>query len=283
MTNEDLNEAISQEEAIEKAREIIKKLGYYEFNVEKVELIKYPDDYEMEWMIIGKEQISINLDAYTGKLVSFSAYNLDDTKIENKLGKEEVEKVMTDIYERLGYSKEEYILTALNKVEITDDSPLWQGDFCKIYDGIVNEFECIRLTVIPETNELRGVNVFDCKTENNPVIISEEETIQIAKDKAKELNKDLNRIKDITAKIKFEKLNTMVYHEEMNEKEQEEKIKENTTTNQNTNELYDYRLEELVRKVWRVEIEYKNDVFTERDSYFVDCETGKILGGDSIK
>ncbi len=263
MTNEDLNEAISQEEAIEKAREIIKKLGYYEFNVEKVELIKYPDDYEMEWMIIGKEQISINLDAYTGKLVSFSAYNLDDTKIENKLGKEEVEKVMTDIYERLGYSKEEYILTALNKVEITDDSPLWQGDFCKIYDGIVNEFECIRLTVIPETNELRGVNVFDCKTENNPVIISEEETIQIAKD--------------------FEKLNTMVYHEEMNEKEQEEKIKENTTTNQNTNELYDYRLEELVRKVWRVEIEYKNDVFTERDSYFVDCETGKILGGDSIK
>lgn len=263
MTNEDLNEAISQEEAIEKAREIIKKLGYYEFNVEKVELIKYPDDYEMEWMIIGKEQISINLDAYTGKLVSFSAYNLDDTKIENKLGKEEVEKVMTDIYERLGYSKEEYILTALNKVEITDDSPLWQGDFCKIYDGIVNEFECIRLTVIPETNELRGVNVFDCKTENNPVIISEEEAIQIAKD--------------------FEKLNTMVYHEEMNEKEQEEKIKENTTTNQNTNELYDYRLEELVRKVWRVEIEYKNDVFTERDSYFVDCETGKILGGDSIK
>lgn len=263
MTNEDLNEAISQEEAIEKAREIIKKLGYYEFNVEKVELIKYPDDYEMEWMIIGKEQISINLDSYTGKLVSFSAYNLDDTKIENKLGKEEVEKVMTDIYERLGYSKEEYILTALNKVEITDDSPLWQGDFCKIYDGIVNEFECIRLTVIPETNELRGVNVFDCKTENNPVIISEEETIQIAKD--------------------FEKLNTMVYHEEMNEKEQEEKIKENTTTNQNTNELYDYRLEELVRKVWRVEIEYKNDVFTERDSYFVDCETGKILGGDSIK
>ena len=217
----------------------------------------------MEWMIIGKEQISKNLDAYTGKLVSFSAYNLDDTKIENKLGKEEVEKVMTDIYERLGYSKEEYILTALNKVEITDDSPLWQGDFCKIYDGIVNEFECIRLTVIPETNELRGVNVFDCKTENNPVIISEEEAIQIAKD--------------------FEKLNTMVYHEEMNEKEQEEKIKENTTTNQNTNELYDYRLEELVRKVWRVEIEYKNDVFTERDSYFVDCETGKILGGDSIK
>ena len=217
----------------------------------------------MEWMIIGKEQISINLDAYTGKLVSFSAYNLDDTKIENKLGKEEVEKVMTDIYERLGYSKEEYILTALNKVEITDDSPLWQGDFCKIYDGIVNEFECIRLTVIPETNELRGVNVFDCKTENNPVIISEEEAIQIAKD--------------------FEKLNTMVYHEEMNEKEQEEKIKENTTTNQNTNELYDYRLEELVRKVWRVEIEYKNDVFTERDSYFVDCETGEILGGDSIK
>lgn len=263
MTNEDLNEAISQEEAIEKAREIIKKIGYYEFNVEKVELIKYPDDYEMEWMIIGKEQISINLDAYTGKLVSFSAYNLDDTKIENKLGKEEVEKVMTDIYERLGYSKEEYILTALNKVEITDDSPLWQGDFCKIYDGIVNEFECIRLTVIPETNELRGVNVFDCKTENNPVIISEEEAIQIAKD--------------------FEKLNTMVYHEEMNEKEQEEKIKENTTTNQNTNELYDYRLEELVRKVWRVEIEYKNDVFTERDSYFVDCETGEILGGDSIK
>ena len=214
-------------------------------------------------MIIGKEQISINLDAYTGKLVSFSAYNLDDTKIENKLGKEEVEKVMTDIYERLGYSKEEYILTALNIVEITDDSPLWQGDFCKIYDGIVNEFEFIRLTVIPETNELRGVNVFDCKTENNPVIISEEEAIQIAKD--------------------FEKLNTMVYHEEMNEKEQEEKIKENTTTNQNTNELYDYRLEELVRKVWRVEIEYKNDVFTERDSYFVDCETGKILGGDSIK
>lgn len=50
-----------------------------------------------------------------------------------------------------------------------------------------------------------------------------------------------------------------------------------------TDNTYGYRTENLVRKVWRVEIEYNNDLFKDLEAYFVDCTTGEILGGDAIK
>ena len=280
VTSEDRKKALSEEDAKNIAIETIKKLkNNEEVTIKKAELIKYPDDKEMEWFIQTNEQISVNVDAYTGNLTSYSDNSIDDTKIASTMNKENVEKTIKEIYQNLGYS-EEYVLTNLQKNAITDDTNLWQGDFCKMYDGIVNEYECIRLTIIPEIKHLWGLNIFNTKTENNPVEISKEEAIEIAKSKSKALGKDESNIKSITAKLKFEKMNTFVYSQEVYE---ESISNNNVTTIQSTNDTYGYRTENLVRKVWRVEIEYNNNLFKELDSYFVDCTTGEIIGGDAIK
>ena len=289
VTSEDRKSALDEEEAKNIAIEITKKLkNSEEVTIKNAELIKYPDDKEMEWFIQTNEQISVNLDAYTGKLISYSDNSIDDTKIASTMNKEDIERTIKDMYQNLGYS-DEYTLTNLQKYAVTDDTNLWQGDFCKVYDGIANEYECIRLTIIPEIKHLWGVNIFNTKTENNPIEISKDEAIEIAKAKSISLGKDENNIKNITAELKFEKMNTFVYSQEVYE-ESINSISNNVSNNndnitniQSTDNTYGYRTENLVRKVWRVEIEYNNDLFKDLEAYFVDCTTGEILGGDAIK
>ncbi len=84
-------------------------------------------------------------------------------------------------------------------------------------------------------------------------------------------------------------MNTFVYSQEVYE-ESINSISNNVSNNndnitniQSTDNTYGYRTENLVRKVWRVEIEYNNDLFKDLEAYFVDCTTGEILGGDAIK
>lgn len=280
VTEEDKQNIMTEEEAKEKVLEIAKKLGYDNLNIEKAEIIKYPDDKEIEWMFNFKEKIFIQIDAYTGKLRSFSDNSIDDTKIESKMSKEEVEQVIREIYNNLGYTNE-YTLIDLSKVSVVDNTNLWQADFCKVYDGVVNTYECIRITVIPETNHLYGLNIFDYKTENNPIEISEEDAINIAKEKAKSLGRKEEEIESINAELKFEKMNTFVYSQEMYE--ERNNVSTNTTTISSTEDNYSYRTDNLVRKVWRIEIKYKNDLFSDVEAYFIDCTTGEIIGGDAIK
>ena len=45
----------------------------------------------------------------------------------------------------------------------------------------------------------------------------------------------------------------------------------------------DESVERKVRKVWNVKIEYKNDMYEDIDEYYIDCTTGKIIGGDTVK
>ena len=71
-----------------------------------------------------------------------------------------------------------------------------------------------------------------------------------------------------------------IYEESINEIRENETV---DTTIQSTDDIYGYRTDNLVRKVWRVEIEYINDLYKEKDAYFVDCTTGEIIGGDSIR
>lgn len=78
-------------------------------------------------------------------------------------------------------------------------------------------------------------------------------------------------------------MNTFVYSQEQSIIERDNNIISNTTTIQNTDDNQVYVTNETVRKVWVVEITYKNDLFTDKDSYFVDCTTGEIIGGDSVK
>lgn len=274
ISEKDEQKSITQEEAIKKAKEITENFGKTFGNVSRAELNKINN--KPEWYIDTENKISITLDS-TGKLLSFSDWSIDDTKIPSTVNKQEAEKLIKEMYLKLGYKEGEYELSSLQKNRITDDANIWQADFCKKYDGIYNPYQCIRISIIPEVNHLLMLNIFDYNFENNPIVISQDEATEIAKEKAIELRND-KTIQKIETKLDIKKMNSYVYSRE----QYNNNNLNNITDSLNTDDFTVYKTEDIVRKVWVVEITYENDIFTDKDMYFVDCTTGEIIGGDSI-
>ena len=284
VTEKDKQEAISEEEAKQKGTEILSKIGIEDVNTTYAKLVKYPDKNQMRWQIGYDNDISITLDAYTGRFMSYYSFT-DDAKIRSTYNEEQARTALQEVYDdlNLGFGGK-YSLVHLEKVLIDEDSPLWTGDFCKVYDGIKNDYECVRLTIIPETKQLSGLTIFDYVTENNPVEIDEGAAIQIAKDKANKIRNGQGEIDEISAKLSFEVMNPYIYSMEQGvQTEETAEIPDNYIQDSTTDELTSYRTEQLVRKVWLVHIKYKSELFADEMKIFVDATTGETIGGDSVK
>ncbi len=281
ITPNDVDESLTKDEAINIARKITENLGKNFGNVVRAEMNKI-DIYDLNWYIDTDTKISVSIDAKTGKLKQISDWGIDDTKIESKVSKDEAERIAKQIYNELGYKDGEYELASLKKNALTDDTNLWGADFCKKYDGIYNIYQCVRITFIPEIKQLTIYTLFDDEFENNPIIISKEQAIETAKNKAISMRPE-GIIESIDAKLDIRKMNAFVYSQEQSIIERDNNIISNTITIQNTDDNQVYVTNETVRKVWVVEIVYKSDLFADKNSYFVDCTTGEIIGGDSVK
>lgn len=288
ITEEDINKSISKEDVINIATNFAKKYNKVFGNVTKCDLNKSTDD--ITWMIVTDTGFSVNIDGTTGKLIQMSDFSIDDTTIPSTVNKLEAETIAKEIYLSLGYSEGDYVLADLKKNAITDDTNLWQADFCKEYDGIYNYYQDIRITFIPETKDIVILTIFDEDFENNPLVVTKEEAIEIAKQKAKDLGKSEDKISTVTAKLDIRKMNPYVYSQEQITIPKPEwnslnNTSNNITTISTTDEVTLYDTEDIVRKVWVVEIEYEQNqyLFSEKDMYFVDCTTGEIIGGDAVK
>ena len=241
---------ITQEEAIQIAQEFVSSIGKDFGTVESAELIEILN--KTRWQIRTDKKLDISIDSKTGKMFSYFDTSIDDSKIASKLNKNQVEQKIRQKYNELGYKDDEYKLTKLQRNVYNN----WQADFCKEYDGIYNQYQCIRISIIPEVDHLNCLVIFDEEFENNPVEISKENATEVAKSKAKELRKD-DSIKEITTTLEIKEANGFFKTDES--------------------------VERKVRKVWNVKIEYKNDMYEDIDEYYIDCTTGKIIGGDTVK
>lgn len=275
---DDKNKSIDEQEAIQNAIKITKELGKDFGNIKNAEIKKI--DGKTQWYIKTDTELSIDLDAKTGKLIHYSDFSVDDTKVPSKVTRQEAEKIIKEIYLKLGYKDKEYELASLEKSSISDDANIWQANFCKKYDGIYNNYQCIRISVVPEVNHLLMLTIFDDYFENNPIVITQNEATEIAKNKASKLRKDA-KIQNIETKLDIKKMNAYVYSREQSEEQNNNLEVINETTE--ITDFTSYRSEEIVRKVWVIKISYANDLFTDMDMYFVDCTTGEIIGGDSTK
>lgn len=274
----DKDKSISEQDAIQYANEIAKLIGKDFGNIRTAEINKISG--KTQWYIRTDTELSIELDAQTGKLIHYSDFSIDDTKVPSTVNRQEAEKIINEMYLKLGYKEKEYELASLEKNGISDDTNIWQADFCKKYDGIYNNYQCIRISVIPEVNHLLMLTIFDYDFENNPIVITQNEATEIAKNKASELRKDA-KIESIETKLDIKKMNTYVYSREQSVEEKDNLDVINETTD--ITDFTSYRSEDIVRKVWVIKISYANDLFTDMDIYFVDCTTGEIIGGDSTK
>lgn len=280
---EDLKSIISKEQAINIAKEDVKKYGLElkEEEIVETKLQKAPNYDEISY-IIKTNNLQISINATEGKFRSFWLDDNYSTEEIEKMtsSKEEIIKVAKEKLKEYGIS-DEYKLSYISS-NISDDeekSYLWYLWFSKQYDGLFNETQSISMTIIPKVNQVISFSITDEPFDNNEIVITEEEAINIAKEKDKVINTKNYIVSSVEAELAIKRVNPEVY------------LKENGLTNGNetvtledgTTYSYNaYKMNGRARKVYVVTISYEDRPFDQKRKYFVDCTTGEVIGGEDI-
>lgn len=274
LTDEEKSKCITEQEAEEIANNFLKKIGFDEQTIQNLNLYKDFIKKENIWKL-NSEKVTMEINAENGeiKFVNIPTY---EYKIPSNYGitREQARKVALELLEK--YKPEnydgEYELVNLTRNSENDKSAyIWYADFYKKYDDLINPEEEISIGWIPTINALYSLRFENIKYENNEQKISKEDAIKIATEKDNQIEKN-KEIAEVKAEIRIRKMNEKVYLRE-NYKEEYEK-----------NPFYDfeenailYKTEERVRKVWCVVITYSGK---SGYTYYIDCTTGEIIGGN---
>ena len=274
LSDEEKQECISEEEANELGNKYLKQVGLEDEEILNQNLSKEFLSDKNEWGMSSKIA-TMTIDAKTGdlKIIQVPTWNY---KIPYNYGinKEEAKEVAYQLFDKIKEDNIEgdYELVTLRRNMETDEaSYIWYAEFQRKYGDLINPNESVFIGWVPTINGIYQIKIQRDKFENNEIVKTKEEAIEIAKEKDRKVAPE-RTIKNIDADIRIEKMNAEVYLRE-NKKEDYENgkiLKEDGV----------YKTEERVRRVWLVNIEYekqedKMDSFT----YFVDTTTGEIIGG----
>ena len=274
LSDEEKQECISEEQANELGNKYLKQVGLEDEEILNQNLSKEFLSDKNEWGMSSKIA-TMTIDAKTGdlKTIQVPTWNY---KIPYNYGisREEAKEVAYQLFDKIKEDNIEgdYELVTLRRNMETDEaSYIWYAEFQRKYGDLINPNESVFIGWVPTINGIYQIKIQRDKFENNEIVKTKEEAIEIAKEKDRKVAPE-RTIKNIDADIRIEKMNAEVYLRE-NKKEDYEYgkiLKEDGV----------YKTEERVRRVWLVNIEYekqedKMDSFT----YFVDTTTGEIIGG----
>lgn len=288
--------AITKEEARIKFEEILKKFGYESEKIISIELADNPSNDSLFYRATTENKFLIDIDAKdTRNFKIFTDIAYKD--IDNYRGtQEEVEKVAEEICRKYGYDLSQYnhkeitfnIAESVFEKSLTnntyiepspDDANIWRVKYNKEYNEVVNNYEEVTIGIIPEINELYYFIYTNKAPENTDIVIDKEKAKEIAVAKENKLNIGYN-IKNTNVELDIVKMNGYAHIRENNFKQYYEQTH---TANYPLDKIQYYRVEERIRQVWRVELEfeqqnnseYNEDSFT----YFIDTATGEVVGG----
>ena len=290
INEEDLKNIISEEEAKRKAIQGIKRFGIEvsEEDITNIFLDKsMPNIYSLLYTItISDGEMYIDIDALTGEFTGFNISNID-TKFTGHQLMEEYATTKENVKDAVKEKKQEYrfgdeyeLVELSNGTENDEEkSGFWYASFAKKYDGIVNKYQSVSIAIIPTINYVYLVNIQDVAFENNPIVINEKEAIKIAKKVDKKINTEKYKTDKITASLSIEYMNGEVYLKEngMVEGDKVITLEDGTTLQYNI-----YKASQEIRKVYVVEVSYKNRPDERPRKYYVDTTTGEIVGGENI-
>lgn len=285
VTQEDLSNVISKEEAVNKAKEELKryKIDLDVNKIQSVELEKNPNYDEITYIISLSKTEQFFINARTGVLNYFC--------VDEFLSLEELEKCTStreDVLEQAklklkeyGYDENEYKISYVNSNNGDDEnkSYLWYIWFSKEYDGVFNEYQSISMTFIPKINMVQSLSISDEPFDNNEIKITMEQAIDIAKEKDKIINSENYIQKGVDAKLEIVRVNPEVYLKE-NGLENGNKVA--TLEDGSTYSYYEYKMNGRVRKAYKVTISYENRPLGLTRTYYVDVTTGEVIGGEDI-
>lgn len=291
------NNAITKEEAKVKFEEILKKFGYENEKIISIELVDNPSDDSLFYRATTENKFLLDIDAKDTK--NFKIFtDIAYKDIDKCRGtQEEVEKVVQEICKKYGYDLSKYshkevsfnisqsaFESKLEKHISIENSPedanIWQITYNTEYNGVVNKYEEISVGIVPGINKLEHFTYTDKTPENTDIVIDKEKAKEIAVEKENKINIGHN-VKNIDIELDIVKMNGYAYLRENN---YEHYYESRTTPNYPIENLQYYRVEERVRQVWRVKLEFeqKNDFKYEKEdsfTYYIDTATGEIVGG----
>lgn len=295
VTEEEKKEIITEDEARNIGIEVLNKLGYENQTINRIELKKgYTDDVPSYYMVKTKwgyeEGLMVQLNANDGEFIAFEDMDLKYKHLPTeKLSDDEISRIATDYYKKIGLDENLYKLT---ETKINDyyfqnqASDLLSANFYKYYNEIANKYESFHVAFISVNGEIMLNSIIvnlDNTFQNNEVLISKDNALNIAVNKEKEFSK--YDITNTDVELSIEKMNTFIYRIENDEFDQSEEIEEKTY----------YKTDNITRNVWKVKVEHgflgkdfgierKNEYIKEGMSkyYFVDATTGEIIGGSNV-
>ena len=284
ITEESKEENITEEQAKEIAIGKLKGIG---LNTNIVETNHYKDTHSNRiiYSFTNEEKYDIDIDGKTGML--FSIWNGNSTYSDGtKITVDEAKEVAMKYYKLLGFKEGEYEITSVRSDHIvgSEEKPGHEIDivFSKKYGEIYNPFEKISIEIFAKTRDFLNIMVQSSPFDNNEIIITKDEAIQIA------LNEDAkietNKIIETEVEKMVVTMNTEAY-ERINNTEEYYQTFQDLPWDERTH----YNIEHKARNAWVVVITY--DIYYDYNcapekrltegqySYFVDCTTGEIIGG----
>lgn len=287
ITEEEKAQCITEEEAEEIAKAYLRKIGYTDEKIEGIALDKEYFSQENIW-VMGSDLGTIRIDANIGKLRSVSMPVREGSIPYNYgISREEARKVAYELLEKYKPIEDtgDYELVSLKRnAEIDENAYIWYAEFYKKYGDLYNASERIRIGWIPTSNILYCLDIEQNPYENNEEKISQEEAIQIAKEKDEQIE-TVREIQEVKAEIRIKQMNEEVYLRE-NLKENYGNIMLNMEKVEGDLYRYKddavmYKTEERVRRVWCVVITYNPEKsgYLPAFTYYVDSTTGEIIGG----
>ena len=299
ITKEDTKNIIEKQEAKEKAKSIMNKFGFTKNNIYSVELKKnYIESSDLIYLVKTEKQvekgINVWIDAKTGECLGILNNDLKYKSINaDKIDEETAKVYANDLYSKFTTSQEfklKYVQETPHYFE-NNSTDEWTATFCKQYDNIFYNYEKVVVTFYVKDSKVYVDQIIytnlNMNFENNPIVITEEEAIEIAKESNKKIT--ANEIASIESNLDIKDMNEFIYLQEQSKGEEDGNTKE-TIEDENGVQTYRtynlYKSDKVVRKVWRITINYIQgemdlnnlNKYSSRD-FYIDCTTGEVIGG----
>ena len=280
---------ISEDDAKNKALEIVNNLGYENQEITKIELNQNKEEYiektyyKIETQNNENQNLNIRLNAETGELESLEDNNLLANKSNtDEISKDKAIEIANSIYEDIGVDTNEYELSYCDEVEYPysgNNKEVWSVNSNKKYNGIVNPYEELRVNFIINSGKIEISLIYHYQKgeyEKNPEVITMEEAINIARNKEQEFTN--SNISKITAEKGIRQANSFIFKLENNI----------SSTNKDESEAI-FSREITIRNVWLINVEHDERKETKEIEqrlkeknkiYYIDITTGEIIGGE---
>ena len=280
---------LTEDEAKEKAYEILNNLGYANQEIISLELKKDINQengeyYSMKTDMNEEKGYDIKINARTGELNSFTdkelVYkNIKVDNIEDDIAKKYANEILIDS----NFDENNYKFASCEEIDyISEKEPIemWNARYYKEYNNVYNPYESVNINFLVSNGNIEIESITkesNGKYAGNPVEVSKEDAVEIAKNKEMEFTS--NEISSVTVELGIRKCNNYINQLENSKLIDNRNIKEDGST------LYIMN-ENEARNVWIIKIRhYENTNIRLEDAnkeYYIDTSTNEILGGKRI-